>query len=167
MEANFTIKVDSFEKDIATGKRKRSDGAESTVFGVRFLDNWCLRYRSPWKLSGASLMVYQPLSEDSDRVWECVQYQERVETIPVGKNEEGGSPGFVAPEGDCAIGPSSFFGYFTTEPKDTKITDMSVKHFNREEDDCASMDLCAVVQDEELDCRKYYSIRMELVRIQN
>lgn len=176
MDANFVVKAESFEKDDASGKRKRLDADGSTVFGIRFRDNWCLRYRPPWKHIGASLMVYQPLGEDNDRIWECVRSQEHFETIPVDENGKAVSPApsFVTPESDFTIGPNSFWGHFTTiESNDVTIKNMKVERFEQDEEDRATMDLTAMVhwparpRDAKPECNEYYSIRLEMVRLLN
>jgi hypothetical protein len=171
--ANFVISVDSLEEDSSPGKRKRSDGNGLQVVGIRFRSNWCLRYRPEWNLSGASLMVYEPLDDEQDRVWECVGFQEHRHTAPIDSNGEyvAPLPIFVDPRENAVIGAQSFWGHFTTEGLDSKVKNMSIVSFEHSEEDRATMDLRAVVHVQATphdgECRQYYSMRLELVRILN
>jgi hypothetical protein len=173
--ATFVLNVETFggKKDdaipTALCKRKRTYGEEEAlrVFGIRFPDDWCLRYRPAWKHAGASLMVYEPINDDEDRVWECIRFHEHCETICVDANGRNVSPprSFLpsADEfSDALLGPHSFFGQLAT---DVKLKTMHVEHFYRGEEDRATMDLTAVVRAS--DCRKYYTLRLELMRILN
>ncbi len=174
--ATFVLNVETFvaKKDktaitTALCKHKRMYGEEEAlrVFGIRFPDDWCLRYRPAWKHAGASLMVYEPINDDEDRVWECIRFQEHCEAIGVDANGRNVSPprSFLpsADEwSDALLGQQSFFGQLAT---DVKLKTMHVEHFHRGEEDRATMDLTAVVRTH--DCRKYYTLRLELMRILN
>ena len=174
---SFVIDEERFDENIAPGKRKRSDGEDPRgfkVFGIRFRDDWCIRYRPAWKNAAASLMVYEPLESEEDRVWECVHLKEHRDTVLLNENGRNASTPRCFLEQvedlhDVAIGAGSLWGALTAS--DAKLTGMFIDDFEQDEEDRAAMDISAIVlvqaRGDTPECRLYYTMRLELVRIVN
>lgn len=190
-KGGFSVETDYYDEDDALGKRKRLDGSSYTIFGIRLhsLEGWYLRYRPVWNYngSGASLMVYEGLCKDNQRVWECVRYAEYYETKRLDKQKRESAAAeeredellqyhFVHPpsEGyDIAIGPHSFWANFTDAPINTKVRQFQAVHFELKGEDRASLDLHAIVHMQEREyvlqpeCEQHYSMHLELVHVAN
>jgi len=142
-----------------------------TIFGIRFRDDWCVRYRPAWKHAAASLMVYEPLEDEEDRVWECFRLQEHYETVLLNDNGRNASTPRCFTEHveelhDVVIGSNSFWGHLTAE--NAKLTGMFIDEFNYDVEDRATMDLSGIIHIRaHPQCRLYYTMRLELVRVLN